>query len=1075
MNLVRLSVRRPVAASMAVAVLVLFGAVALQGMPVDLLPDVELPIAAVVTIYPGADPATVEAAVTAPLEDVIATVPGLVRLRSTSAENVSIITAEFSWKADLQESLKQLENNVAVAASFLPAGIERPVVLRTDPSQYPVLMVAVSGPGDAVQVTRAVESYVKPRLQQLPGVAAVQVLGGAYEEIAVRYDSEALRQYGITPALLQQVIAAQNLVVPAGSAVDEGVRYHVKAGQVFTDLEALRNQPVALRQVSQEPLFPGLLAASQAIPVRLREVADVEVVERPREGLTRVNGEPAVILRVLKQSGANTVAVSRSVRAHLAQLERESELRFHPLTDHADLIGTSLGNLSSSAAIGAALAAGVLLFFLRSLGSVMVIGVAIPLSIAGAWVILRSFGVTLNMMSLGGLALAVGMLVDNSIVVLENIIRHRQLGKSPLEAAEAGGSEIAGAIVASTLTTVVVFLPILFVDSLAGVLFRDTGIAVAASLLVSVAVALTVVPLAASRWTGLSQRRAPAASRSPEPAASADVLAGAALEAAAASELPGAPPAGALRLHRRLLEAYEKALAAWTRRPAATLAALALCLALILFVPGRLETEFLPATDGGLIVVNLRMPAGWSPEQVQRHVVELEQAILSLPEVETVATLAGDQGAEDLLARVSALGTNEAQLTVVLHPLSTGRRSSHQVAEAIFALPRDPAVEMAIESDRTAFALGDDFYPGLTVEFSGPDLAVLEQLAAGWAELLAGTGGFKNVTSTVRPGAPELFFRVTERSFQGMLGGGEPLTAGQVGLALRQHLTGVTATHVTLDGQRLPVVLRPSADEVESLDSIRAFRVPGAQLTSAGGQPILDRIAQVLEGESQGAILRRDRVRVATVRAELDGIGLGEAKARAERLLSSFPLPAGYQAQITGIHRVIDDSLGELGWVLVVAVALVYAVMAAQFESLGQPLVIMVTVPLAASGALLALWWSGRALGVPSLIGIVLLCGVAVNNAIVMIDAVNQLRRSGVDPVEAVHRGAAQRLRPILMTSITTVFALIPLMFAAGNGSELQGPMAVAVMGGLVSSTGLTLFVIPGLLVMAARRPISRA
>src|SRR5690606_39119056 len=293
-----------------------------------------------------------------------------------------------------------------------------------------------------------------------------------------------------------------------------------------------------------------------------------------------------------------------------------------------------------------------------------------------------------------------------------------------------------------------------------------------------------------------------------------------------------------------------------------------------------------------------------------------------------------------------ALGTNEAQLTVVLHPLSTGRRSSHQVAEAIFALPRDPAVEMAIESDRTAFALGDDFYPGLTVEFSGPDLAVLEQLAAGWAELLAGTGGFKNVTSTVRPGAPELFFRVTERSFQGMLGGGEPLTAGQVGLALRQHLTGVTATHgtlagprppvapadffrvtersfqgmlgggepltagqvglalrqhltgvtathVTLDGQRLPVVLRPSADEVESLDSIRAFRVPGAQLTSAGGQPILDRIAQVLEGESQGAILRRDRVRVATVRAELDGIGLGEAKARAERLLSSFPLPAG--------------------------------------------------------------------------------------------------------------------------------------------------------------------------------------
>lgn len=1079
MNLVRLSVGRPIGVTMAVLTLVLFGAIALQSLSLDLLPDVELPIAAVITVYPGADPQTVEAVVTNPLEDLISTVPGLVRLRSTSAENVSIITAEFSWNADLNESLKALENNVAIGARLLPLGVEPPVVLPADPSQFPVMMVAVSGPGDAAELTRAVETYVKPRLQQVPGVAAVQVLGGAYEEIVVRYDSEELQNYGITPTLLYQVIAAQNVVVPAGSATDQGVRYNIRVGQELTDLEDLRNQPVAMRQAVPSPV-PGLLAIGQAMPVRLRDVAEVTITSQPREGATRVNGQPAVILRILKQSGANSVAVSRSVRTVLSELEQDANLSlaFYPLTDQADLIGASLGDLSTAAVIGAVLAVAVLLFFLRSVGSILVIGVAIPLSIAGALVIMRALGVTLNMMSLGGLALAVGMLVDNSIVVLENIVRHRRLGKGRIEAALSGASEIAGAIVASTLTTVVVFIPIFFVDSLAGILFRDTGIAVASSLIVSIAVALTVVPAAASRWIG--RRRAvtlsPAASLPSGESEIPGAVGGANLEAAAARE-SGHDEAGAPEeplFHRKLRKAYLRALSAWTDRPAWTLAALALCLGAILFIPGRLETEFLPPTDGSLITVQLRMPPGWSAEETERHAAMIEAAILDLPEVATVATLVGDQGTQDLISRLTSLGPNEAQMIVVLEPKRARQRSAREIAEAIAAIERHPGIEIEIESDRTLAALGDDFYPGLTVEFSGPDLDVLHELAATWSELLASAGGFKHITSSVRQGAPELFFRVTERSFQGVLGGGEPLTAGQVGLALRHHLTGITATYVTLDGRRLPVVLRPSPEETASVDAIRAFRVPGAQLTSSGAQPILDRIAVMTETESHGAIHHRDRVRVAQVRAELDSIGFAEAKAKAEALLSRLELPPGYEARITGIHQVIDDAVAELGWVLLVAVALVYAVMAAQFESLGQPLVIMLTVPLAAAGALVALWASGRALGVPSLIGIVLLAGIAVNNAIVMIDTVNRRRRAGADPREAILQGAVERLRPILMTAITSIFGLLPLALSLGNGSELQAPMAVAVTGGLVSSTVLTLFVIPGILALAARLPRRR-
>ena len=370
------------------------------------------------------------------------------------------------------------------------------------------MMVAVSGDGDAVEITRQVETYVKPRLQQVAGVASVEVLGGSYEEISVRYDSARLHEYGITPTLLYQVIAAQNLAVPAGSITDDGVRYTLKAGQLITDLEALRNQPVTMRQGAPTPGL-GLLAIGHAMPVRLRDVADVQIEPQPREGATRVNGQPAVILRILKQSGENSVQVSDRVRQTLSELEQGEGLglRFHALTDQADLVGASLSNLTSSIVIGAILAVAVLLLFLKSAASIAVIGLAVPLSIAGALVIMYALGTGLNMMSLGGLALAVGMLVDNAIVVLENIFRLRQEGKESLEAATIGGGQIASAIVASTLTTLVVFVPIFFIKSWAGILFRRHGNRGLSFVDRFVSRRAVVVPVAASRWLSDSHRR----------------------------------------------------------------------------------------------------------------------------------------------------------------------------------------------------------------------------------------------------------------------------------------------------------------------------------------------------------------------------------------------------------------------------------------------------------------------------------------------------------------------------------------------------------------------------------------
>lgn len=1101
MGVVHRLVRRPVGVTIAVLTLVLLGVVAVQGLGLDLLPDLQPPIVSVVTVYPGADPSTVETAVTDPLEDLISTVPGLVRLRSTSSENLSLITAEFNWGSDLDAAQKAVENRVAVGARLLPTGVESPIVVRIDPSLYPLMMVAVSGEGDAVAITRRVETYVKPRLQQVAGVASVEVLGGSYEEVAVRYDSAALQEYGITPTLLYQVIAAQNIAVPAGSITEDGIRYNVRAGQVITDLESLRNQPVALRQGAPTPGLP-LLAISQAMPVRLRDVADVEIAPRQREGATRVNGQPAVVLRILKQSGENSVQVSERVRDTLSELQQDESLalRFHPLTDQADLVGASLSNVMSSALVGGVLAVAVLFMFLRSLPSIAIIALAIPLSVTGGLVLMYAAGTTLNMMSLGGLALAVGMLVDNAIVVLENIFRLRQEGKSSREAATVGGSQIASAIVASTLTTIVVFAPIFFVKSWAGFLFRDTGIAVSTSLIASLAVALTVVPVAAAAWLRPFRRRQKAGEadmssadvrRSPAAPKPLPPLTPAQREAAAVGEIA----APVRRATRRTADAavhavdagdaaapsslgitgawmqrlYRKLLNAWTARAWLTPFAMALCLAALVMVPGRLESQFLPSTDGSLIELRLTAPAGWSAAETEKHVAALEEAILKMPEVTTVASLIGDQGSEDILARLSSLGPHEARITVVLVPKSSRSRSAAEVADEIAALDRDPRIALEIEADRTSAALGDDFFPGLTVELSGPDLATLRRLAGELAERLEATDGFQAVTSNIGQSSPELYFRVTERSMQSVLAGGEPLTAGQVGLALRNHLIGMTPTTVTIGGQRLPIVVRPRQEETGSLDAIREFRIPGAQLTSSGGQPILDRIASLSEDQAEAAIYHRDRARVATVRAELDGIGLEEARRRAEELLEKIEIPPGYRAEIAGIHRVVDDSVRELGWALVAAVALVFAVMAIQFESVGQPLVVLVTVPLALSGALVSLWASRQALGVPALIGFLLLVGVAVNNAIVMIDAINRLRASGKRPLEAIHDGAVERLRPILMTSITSIFGLIPLVMAVGEGSELLVPMAVAVMGGLVSSTFMSLFVIPGLLSLGLR------
>jgi len=1071
MNLTRLAVHRPVGVTMCVFAFLLLSVIALQQVGLDLLPDLEFPAAAIVVVYPGADPQTVESTITVPIEDAVSRVSGVRRVRSTSMENASVVVVEFAWGADVDTALRDLDTNLAITGSLLPAEATAPIVVRTDPSRLPLMLLAVTGGADPVELTRRVEEHVLPRLEHLPGVASVEVLGGAYEEVSVRYHSDALQQYGVTPAALYQILRLQNTVVPAGAIVDGDTRWNVRAGRRIESIEDLKNQPVARREPS-EPTGLGIFALGQTLPVQLREVADVSVEQAPRPGVTRVNGSDAVLLRILKTSGANTVAAAEQVRREVSAIERSGEagLAFRVITDQSELIRASLQNVANSALIGAVLAVLVLFLFLRSLVSILVIAVAIPLALAGAVAVLHFMGITLNLMSLGGLAIAVGMLVDNSIVVLENMSRHRQSGKSARDAAADGGTEIGAAIFASTLTTVVVFVPLLYLQGLTGQLFRDMGLAVSAALIISLLVALTIVPAAYAHWDrrrAISQGRSEVKGATPFPVA-AEILAEAAV-ARLEPERPdfrnqSAPPGFA----RGIQGVYTRALRRWLARRWLGPVAAALMVVSLAMLPLGHPWTFLPEMDGGLISISLSLPPGTPVTETVRAVAAYERAIEAIPGVETVLAVAGDQGSEALISYYSALPAHRAELYVVLTPSSQRSRSAKEIAREIAGLRLWDDTAVAVQSDRVAAALGDDYFPGVTIHVTGSDLALLKETAEALRMRLQSIPGFGNISISMEEPQPELFFNVTDRSFQGVLSGGDPLTAGQVGLALRNHMTGLVATHIMHGGARLPVVLRPAEQEIESPDALVEFRVPGAALGNNGARPILGRIANLEESLGPVSIERSDRQRLVTVKAELAGIGLAKARALAESALKDAAIPPGVSAQIAGLHRVIDETRNQMIGAILVGVALVYAVMGIQFESWKQPLILMLTVPLALVGAIAALRLSGLPFSAPAAIGMLVLVGVSVNNGIVMIDCINQLRRAGLAPFDAVIQGSVVRLRPVLMTALTTLLGLIPLALGTGQGSEFQVPLALVLIGGLTTSTLLTLFVVPSIVLAAS-------
>ncbi|NLN15777.1 MAG: efflux RND transporter permease subunit [Firmicutes bacterium] len=1033
MTLSQLAIRRPVTIAMIVVFVLLFGFLSLNRLGLDLLPKLNVPFITVATVYPNTDALTVEEEVTKPIEAALGTIDGLKKLESYSVENISIVVAQFHWTTPVSQALERVRANLDQLVTVLPQAAQEPLVLTFDPAQLPLMVVSVSGPEDLLELTARVKETVIPRLERVPGVAQASILGGRDKEIHINYDNEKLRAHNISPTLLEQFLTYQNMVVPGGVMSVDDTRYYIKTGMRFQSADELREMIIGQNLEAPENNVFGLGALVPQF-IRLGDVADVVETSSREGGINRTDGKPALVVRLFKQAGENTVAVADRVKGALAELEAGSgsDLDYFILNDQSQFIRQSIVNLEHNGLLGAALAILVLFLFLRNLQTITIIGFAIPLSVVLTFVFMYFGKLTLNLMTLGGLALGVGMLVDNSIVVLENIYRLYREGKDPEAASLEGSNQVAAAITASTLTTLAVFVPLAYVGGLAGELFKELGLTVSFSLLASLLVALTVVPVLTTRL--LSRREG---------------LAHEAIRASFTDRLQG--------WYTGLLQGLLR------RRGQALIITAGLLLVSLALVP-RLGIEFLPPMDQSILSMEVRLPAGTPADRTDEVVGEIEEILWAMPEVKHINAQIGNPATRDFLALLQASDTNMAQLLVNLTEPSQRDRTAAQLAQEIREKTSHVPARITVNEDLTIGAFTGFLGGGIALQIRGNDLDTLAELSNQLVAKLEASDTFLQVRSSLQEEQPELFLQTNPaRALQSQL------TSGQIGLAVRNILGGVQVGTISKDGRSIPIILQPKEALDMGLDDLLRFRISSP--TSIQGPFIqLGRLVQANKTTSPASIRRLNRLRVVEVTAQLRENDVMAASKELDKILADLPLPPDYEIVRGGIEELIGESQGDLLFVLLLALVLVYLVMASQFESLVHPLLIMVSVPLAAIGSFWALWLTRTSLGLTSMMGLIMLAGIVVNNAIVLVDYINLLRREGVPPEEAVLRAGTVRLRPILMTAITTVLGLLPLALGFGEGTEIQAPLAITVIGGLVTSTVLTLFIIPVIYVSVTKK-----
>ncbi|WP_376695881.1 efflux RND transporter permease subunit [Wenzhouxiangella sp. EGI_FJ10305] len=1082
--MIRFATRRRVTIAMFTLAVLLFGLVSLSRLDISLLPDLAYPTLTVRTEFAGAAPGEIENLVTRPIEEVVGVVQGVRSVRSISRTGQSDVTLAFAWGSNMDRAAIDVRERIERLT--LPLQAERPLLLRFDPSTEPVMRFALARdtseaareadaasrvlPADETDefatlriLRRHAEERLKKDMESIEGVAAITVSGGLEDEIQVLVDQYHLAQLNLAPAEVANRLRAENINL-SGGRLEEGTRqFLVRTINEFESVEEIAGLIVATRD--GEPIY-------------LRDIAEVREGWRERDAITRVDGQEMVELALYREGDANVVSVARAVERRMGSIRAElpADLALTRVYDQSVFIRSAINEVVQAALFGGLLAIGVLYLFLKSARATVVVGLAIPISVIATFAAMYGAGVTLNIMSLGGIALAIGLLVDNAIVVLENISAKREKGLGLIDAAREGAGEVSGAVVAATLTTIAVFLPLAFVDGIAGQLFRDQALTVTFALLVSLAVALTLIPMLASigekprnRVGGdLPEEGDTQGVRPDGRLARLRYRAQSALTwlAVLITRLVGGlfrGLGGLLGLALRPLVAafnrgydmlsghYPGVLEASLRRRGRTLLLALGLFALALALLPRLGMELVPALDQGEFRVEIALSPGTPLEQTGQMVAGLASVASEWPRVERTDALVGTGDRMD--ANPEEAGEHRATLNVVLKPGSDG--------EAVRAALRSylderPGVDYNIGQPEL-FTLATP----LEVEVAGYELEELRAVATRIASRMAESPRFADVRSSAEQGYPEIRIRFDhERAAR--LG----LRADQIADTVVRQVRGDVATRYSWREREIDVRVRVLDEQRASPERIGQLVVnPGAE------RPVtLDAVADIDIAVGPGEIRRVGQQRVAVISAEAGFGDLGSAADEAREIIAGVPMPRGVSARVAGQSDEMQRAFRSLLLALALAVFLVYLVMASQFESLLHPFVILLSIPLALTGAVFALWLTGTTLSVVVFIGVIMLAGIVVNNAIVLVTRINQLRAEGMVRERAIVEAGRARLRPIVMTTLTTALGLLPLALGLGEGAEMRAPMAIAVIGGLLLSTALTLVVIPVVYSLLDRR-----
>ena len=1016
-SFVDLAVRRRVSVVMAALALIAFGIVGYNRLALELFPDITYPSLTVQTEFPDTAPQEVENLVTRPVEEAVGVLRGLQTIHSVSRAGISEVTLEFEWGSDMD--LLSMEVREKLDRLILPEETTDPIVLRYDPSLDPIIRLALSGPDDLTVLRRLADKQIKQDFETIKGVAAAQIKGGLEEEIQIEIDQNRLAALNITLEQVRQTVGVGNVNLPGGALRGKDSQFLVRTINEFDDIEEIADLIVVQRE---------------GAVVRLRDVARVYWGSKEREEITRVGGSEAVEVSLFKEGDANTVSVARRLQDRLRYWQEEKLPEGYELTvlfDQSRFIENALKEVRYAALIGGVLAIMILLLFLRDLRSTLIIATSIPISVVGTFVAMYRLDISLNIMSLGGLTLGIGMLVDNSIVVLESIFRQRKLGRSLFTAAVTGTTEVGPAVIASTLTTVAVFLPIVFVEGVAGQLFRDQALTVTVSLLVSLVVALTLIPMLSAagsplpRQTGRDEDEWKAApdDRDHEEDTGQSML--------------------TLGWFSRL---YDRLLQGVLYRPGLTLV-IGFCLFFASLAGSRqLGTELIPQLSEGEFFFEVNLPEGASLAATDRTIQIMERAAAADSAIDRYYATVGSRLVSGGLS-LNTKAENLGQLNIVLADRgdSEGELVTAERLRQEFAQLPDLEVKFGRPS---YFSLKTP----VEVIIFGDDLEELRAYSLDVANQLTGVPGLVDVRSSLEAGNPELQV-IFDRQRLAALG----LDMGVLSETLKNRVLGVVPTRFKETDRQIDIRLRNRQEDRDSVEDVRNLVLPGSE-----GEPLrLLSVADVIEARGPAEIHRLQQQRAAIVSANLEGRSLGSAMAEVQTRLAQSPPPRGLSTELGGQNQEMQVSFDSLRFAMMLAIFLVYLVMAATFESFLHPFLVLFTIPLALVGVVTVLLLTGTTVTVIVLIGAIMLVGIVVNNAIVLIDTINRLRRRGVAKHEAVRRAAHLRLRPILMTTLTTILGLLPMALAWGEGAELRSPLAVTVAGGLLLSTLLTLAVIP--------------